>query len=87
MKIVCRVKVTAEVMGYESLENIKKDCTAYPHLRPCANRRHGEKLGGWVYKRRCVKCPYCEKVIQEKESPGEATGASAGEKFFTPTKR
>ena len=68
MKILCRAKVTPEIMGYPSMDAIKADCEKYPHLRPCADRRDGEKLGGWVYKKDCAKgkCRFFEKVIYEE---------------------
>jgi len=81
MKILCRANVTSEIMGFPSMEAIKAACEEYPHLRPCAKREHGEKLGGWVYKKQCARgrCKFFVKVIYEEGDKKEGAALNLQE--------
>ena len=67
MKIVCNMQLdlvkdvgVRDDNPYKTPKEIIEEwCVKWPHLRPC------KRLHGWVYKKRCVKCPQCVRVIEE----------------------
>jgi len=67
VKIVCRLKWTAKEAGATDQdptltpeEIVRQWHEQSPHLRYCKLHH------GWVYKAKaCVRCPECEKVIEE----------------------
>jgi len=66
MKIICRLQFIAKEAGATDEdpdrtpdEIVREWHESYPHLRFC------KRLRAWVYKKHCVKCPQCLRVIEE----------------------